>query len=101
VDAKGITQHLSSWDDTEVVTAGEQVKQLIQTPAWEFIQQSIRDYERVLVGSVVSNPQDSIEKYAHRSGEIKGLRAVEQIAHGLVTQGKAIEDQRRAQEARA
>lgn len=98
MDGKGIANHLSGWDDREKITAAEQVTQLLQHPGWEFVLASIKEYERTLIAGVVSSPQDSIEKYAHRSGQIKGLREVEQIAHGLVKAGKDVEDRHRAQE---
>ena len=98
MDGKALTIHLQAWDDREKVAAKEQVKTLLEHPGWEYLSEGIELYVSSLLKSHISSPQESIEKYAHTTGHMKGLREIESIAKGIVEAGEKAEKELRAAE---
>lgn len=90
---KPIYEHLE-WSREELAAAGEQVEEMMKSPAWAALTRSLEDRLRFEQMVLMRSPTREEEaSYERLIGRWDGMRRAEALAEGIVTAGREAAEQ--------
>lgn len=97
--AKPLTTNLEPWDTQKSLAAAEAVKELLETDGWGYLLEAVHSrFRQIQQDLMLRKPTDVAAEYAALTGQQRGLASIEQIAEGIIENGRRAEARLRLNE---